>query len=78
MKYDSPNTLFYLDPPYENSEKQYIHDSVNIQDLFKILSNIKGYFILSYNDSLLAKKPLGAKLSCTAPNWYSAFTTKGT
>jgi DNA adenine methylase len=56
FKYDSPNTLFYLDPPYEHSEKLYKHDTVSIEELYHILSKIKGKFILSYNDSKKAKE----------------------
>ncbi len=50
-KYDSPSTFFYIDPPYENSEGDYTHDFVDPQELCKLLSSIKGMFLLSYNDS---------------------------
>ena len=51
--YDSPNSLFYLDPPYEGSERIYDGYSKNIDynEMSKILLNLKGYFILSINDS---------------------------
>ena len=49
--YDSKDTLFYLDPPYEGSEGFYKHESMNYEDLNDILTNIKGKFILSINDS---------------------------
>jgi DNA adenine methylase len=55
-EYDSPNTLFYLDPPYENSDGLYIHDTLPIEDVYNIVKNIKGYFIISYNDSSKAKE----------------------
>jgi len=55
-KYDSPNTFFYLDPPYENSTNLYEHDTLPIEDIFNSLKNIKGYFLLSYNDSKKAKE----------------------
>jgi DNA adenine methylase len=55
-QYDSANTLFYLDPPYENSDKLYTHDTLPIKDVYDILKNIKGYFLLSYNDSKEAKE----------------------
>jgi DNA adenine methylase len=50
--YDRPNALFYLDPPYYQTEKYYDNiftndDHVNLRD---ILLNIKGHFILSYNN----------------------------
>lgn len=51
--YDRPKALFYLDPPYYESEKYYdsnfgIEDHKKLKD---ILSNIQGKFILSYNDT---------------------------
>ena len=55
-KYDSGNTLFYLDPPYENSDKLYIHDTLPIKDVYDVVKNIKGLFIISYNDSKEAKE----------------------
>lgn len=55
-KYDSENTFFYLDPPYENSKGLYENFDISIQDLYDILKNIKGKFLLSYNDSEEAKK----------------------
>ena len=51
-KYDSPRTLFYLDPPYENSSSgNYAYYDMDYHELAEILSQIKGYFILSINDS---------------------------
>jgi DNA adenine methylase len=48
-KYDSSNTFFYLDPPYEESEGLYKDTETTINELFNILKNIKGKFLLSYN-----------------------------
>ena len=51
-KYDRPWTFFYCDPPFVDSENIYVA-SFEKQDhkrLAKILKNIKGRFILSYND----------------------------
>ena len=51
-KYDTPRTLFYLDPPYEGSTSgNYEHYDIDYTELENILSNLKGYFILSINDS---------------------------
>jgi DNA adenine methylase len=50
--YDRPDALFYLDPPYYSAEKYY--DGFGKSDherLRKALENLKGRFILSYNDS---------------------------
>jgi len=51
-KYDKENSLFYLDPPYYTDRKFYQMDFTeqNHKELFEILKNIKGKFLLSYND----------------------------
>jgi len=55
LKYDSPDTFFYLDPPYEMSKKtHYKHHEFNLKELHEILKNIKGKFLLSYNESEMA------------------------
>lgn len=57
MKYDSPNTFFYLDPPYlEVDLSEYQFKTINIDDLFNLLSNLKGKFMLSYNDHPTIRK----------------------
>ena len=50
--YDRPNALFYLDPPYVDSEKYYAYQFSENDHyrLYNILKNISGKFILSYND----------------------------
>ena len=55
-KYDSPTSLFYLDPPYENSKNLYKHEILPIKDVYESLKNIKGKFIISYNDSKEARE----------------------
>lgn len=52
-KYDSTETLFYLDPPYYSTEDQYYRGNEHFgkeghQRLANILKDIKGKFILSY------------------------------
>jgi DNA adenine methylase len=54
--YDSPNTFFYLDPPYEESEGLYKNDVLPIQEVYDIVKNIKGKFLISYNNSKEAKE----------------------
>ena len=53
-KYDSENTFFYLDPPYYQKEDLYTSHETPAFDgherLAEILKNIKGKFLLSYND----------------------------
>lgn len=53
--YDSEGTLFYLDPPYHNTENMYdtgdfIFNEEQHIKLRDILKDIKGKFVLSYND----------------------------
>ena len=50
--YDRPNALFYCDPPYNTKEKIYNNPFTqnDHERLKNSLSNIKGRFILSYND----------------------------
>jgi len=54
-QYDRPSSLIYLDPPYFNTEYFYNVNEINFRPddhmrLRDTLSNIKGKFILSYND----------------------------
>lgn len=48
-QFDSPNTLFYLDPPYEKSEGLYENPDIDYIKLANILKNIKGKVLLSIN-----------------------------
>lgn len=53
-RYDSPGTLFYLDPPYWNSETDYGKGMFAREDftrLAEVLRGIKGDFLLSINDT---------------------------
>ena len=52
-RYDRPDTLFYLDPPYWGCESFYGKDffsRADFAELAKLLKGIKGRFILSIND----------------------------
>jgi DNA adenine methylase len=56
-KYDSPNTFFYLDPPYENTHKDFYEDNfINYEEMRDILLQLKGFFLLSINDSPYTRK----------------------
>lgn len=54
-KWDCPEALFYLDPPYENVEKMFYHvnmtDGFNHKDMAKYIDSIKGSVAISYYDS---------------------------
>lgn len=54
-KYDSPETLFYVDPPYFSCEKHYYRGEKHFgteghRRLAEALKNIQGKFMLSYYD----------------------------
>ena len=54
LQYDRPNTMFYLDPPYFETENYYEDVGFTVQDHIRLrdaLLAIKGKFLLSYNDS---------------------------
>lgn len=55
-KYDSPNTFFYLDPPYEKSVGIYKHHRMDMGEMFSLLSNIEGKFLMSFNNSEEVRK----------------------
>ena len=56
-KYDSDSSFFYCDPPYyETDTTDYETGTIDHLELFNILDNIKGYFLLSYNDTPYIRK----------------------
>lgn len=50
-KYDSATTFFYLDPPYESETQKDYDDYVTPEQVYNGIKNIKGRFMISYNDS---------------------------
>jgi DNA adenine methylase len=61
-RYDRPETLFYLDPPYWGCEKDYGADAFARADfalLAEQLDGIAGQFILSINDTPGAREVFG-------------------
>jgi DNA adenine methylase len=57
-KYDSPNTLFYIDPPYHGNENRYKgkFTEKDHRDLANILRTIKGKAIVSYYSTPLIEE----------------------
>ncbi|MDI6708921.1 MAG: DNA adenine methylase [Candidatus Thermoplasmatota archaeon] len=52
-EWDSPNTLFYLDPPYVKANKNKCHYyscDVTPSDVARAVNGIKGKYIISYDD----------------------------
>lgn len=50
QKYDSPTSIFYLDPPYVNMEKYYEEQSIDPYELANVCRTLQGKFILSYSN----------------------------
>lgn len=53
-RYDAPDTLFYLDPPYFGREDDYgagLFSRTDFEAIARQLANIRGKFILSINDA---------------------------
>lgn len=50
-KYDSPTTMFYLDPPYEGSKRLYKNYEMDYEEMEKNIRNLKGLVAISMNDS---------------------------
>ncbi|WP_353740690.1 DNA adenine methylase [Desulfopila inferna] len=55
-RYDREHTLFFLDPPYWNIPG-YRHDFTeqDFHDLYHVLKNIKGKFLMTINDKVEIK-----------------------
>lgn len=61
-RYDSPDTFFYVDPPYVDREDYYGKGRFSPDDFAKlrdILAGLKGKFILSLNDHPKAREIFG-------------------
>lgn len=61
-RYDSADTLFYLDPPYWDCETDYgqgVFARADFQKLADQLEQIRGHFILSINDTAGAREVFG-------------------
>jgi DNA adenine methylase len=57
-RYDSRDTFFYLDPPYTafqpNGRYQPISEA-RLRELFAILKDVRGKFLLSFNDAKIVR-----------------------
>lgn len=76
-KYDSTNTFFFIDPPYENTRSKfgYAEDKdFDFDRLFRVLANIEGYFLMTINDSSRIRKlfkPFKIKKIDVPVNWQT-------
>ena len=53
QKYDSKDTFFFLDPPYsmETEKKSSYSETINIDELVNELKQIRGKFLMTYDDT---------------------------
>jgi DNA adenine methylase len=61
-RYDTPETLFYLDPPYHGSEEDYgkgVFSEADFAALSALLEGIEGRFVMSLNDTALVRELFG-------------------
>ncbi len=59
IQYDSEDTFFYLDPPYEIAIKKggyYEHSDIDLKEMSELLSNLKGKFLMSLDVTPNTKK----------------------
>ena len=49
--FDSPETFFFLDPPYENDKENDYEHYISPEIVYESIKNIKGKFLLTYNNS---------------------------
>jgi DNA adenine methylase len=80
LKYDSPETFFFIDPPYENTDKTFYYNIVmNYEVLSFLLQNIKGKFLLTINDGPNIRKIFKGftiKSINIKSTWYNTTTKK--
>lgn len=58
-KYDSPTTLFFIDPPYEETFKNFGYaedEGFDFDRLAEVLRGIKGHFLMTINNSPRIRK----------------------
>jgi DNA adenine methylase len=75
-RFDKPDTLFYIDPPYYGCEDYYgdgIFRREDFDALRSILAGLRGKFILSINDTEEIRKLFGNfKVECIETTYTSA------
>lgn len=79
-RYDSPETLFYLDPPYWGCEGDYgagAFERADFERLADQLASIAGRFILSVNDTPGAREVFGRFAIGTADTTWTVGTAAG-
>jgi len=79
-RYDTPETLFYLDPPYFGCESDYgeaVFDRADFELLAEQLAGIRGRFLLSINDTAETRAIFG-RFDLNAVETTYTLSTKAT
>ncbi|WP_404711466.1 DNA adenine methylase [Sphingomonas sp. MMS24-J13] len=78
-RYDGPDVLFYLDPPYVGCEDDYGagFDEADFARMAEQLAGIAGRFLLSINDTPLAREVFGRFDMEAVPVTYTIGTSHG-
>lgn len=79
-RYDSPETLFYLDPPYWGCEEDYGEGTFARADFERLadqLTGISGQFVLSINDTPGAREVFGRFTIEDVATTYTIGTASG-
>ena len=78
-RHDTPNTLFYIDPPYYGFEKDYavVWPREQFTAMAALLTGIKGSFILSLNDVPAVRDIFAGFKIKAVKTMYSAAATGG-
>ncbi|WP_159981926.1 MULTISPECIES: DNA adenine methylase [unclassified Novosphingobium] len=78
-RYDGPDVLFYLDPPYVGCETDYGEgfQPSDFRTLAEQLSGISGRFVLSINDTPLAREVFGRFSFDEVQTTYTISTATG-
>jgi DNA adenine methylase len=76
-KYDTPETFFYLDPPYSDNQSSWNYASkISPRDLLETINTITGKFILSYDDTSENRELFSKYKIKIVPITYQFKTTK--
>jgi DNA adenine methylase len=73
--YDRPETVFFCDPPYTQGEFSW--SSSEHECLAKCLQQLKGKFLLTIDDSLLARQLYGDFRLITVLDGVASSSTRG-
>lgn len=79
-RYDRPDVLFYLDPPYWDCEDDYgagVFERADFTRLAQVLAGIRGRFLLSINDTVEVRDCFAAFNLVPIETTYTIVTANG-